>query len=646
MKNIITWGVFYACLISSIMVYGQNEPAAGAPYSPYPNNVYVTKVTHFGNVCWKIAAANGTWYFENGETAGKTGFSSAFDQVGNDWIGNDADKGYNNSPKGTGKHEYRGFPNLGNGDFDHPQRSSGSKTKWVNESGQEIAFNNQLEGDHLIMRSYNSKYEVEYHFFTSHIALKIIKANDKFAFLYEGPIGGEQESNTIDKWYSKDGAANGKPCGTTSCSSPFIYFVDSDPKDTQILYLGAANLTSGVGGDAYVAANNMVVVSFGRTGSYPNDTRKLTGTNPISIIGFLNKADGHSQISTFIEDRLDNPFTKLAGTAGTPTVTLTSPTGNENLTAPAELILTASASDEDGTISKVDFYNGDELLGSDASEPFSFNWSSIAQGTYLIRALATDNEGKTDEDQVSITVNIPQTPYNGVLHLIPGLIEAEEYDLGGSDVAYYDSSPSSETGSTFRSGDDVDIEDCSDIGGGYNIGWATAGEWLEYSVNVVSDGAYDINLRVACNGTGRTINLQIGDVTINNIAIPNTTGWQTWQTVVVEDVQLTAGEKIVKLTVGATSYVNINHLEFKSLVTGIEKNSTLNLEVFPNPSSEGFNIHSPHNSSYTIYDVTGNLIERGSLNGVSQIGNALTQGIYFLKVETPSEIKTLKITKN
>lgn len=645
MKTIKTWVAFFAYLISSNIVYGQNEPVAGAPYSPYPNNVLVTKVKHFDNMCWKIAAAGGTWYFENGETSGKTGFSSAFDQVGNDWIGNDADKGYNTSPKGTGRHEYRGFPNLGNGDFDHPQRSSGSKTKWVNENGQEIPFNNKLEGDHLIMRSYNSTYEVEYHFFTSHIALKIIKANDKFAFLFEGPIGGEQENNTIDKWYTKDGSANGKPCGTTSCSSPFIYFVDSNPKDTQILYLGAANLTSGVGGDAYVAANNMVVVSYGRTGSYPNDTRKLTGTNPISIIGFLNKADGHNQITTFIEDRLDNPFSKIAS-AGKPNISITSPTGNEILTAPAKLTLSANASDDDGTISKVDFYNGNQLLGTDDSEPYNFEWNDVEAGTYLIKTVATDNEGNTAEDTRSIKVNIPQTPYNGIKHLIPGVIKAEEYDLGGNGVAYYDSSPGSETGNTFRSGDDVDIEDCTDAGGGYNIGWATAGEWLEYSVNITADGVYDLNLRVACNGTGRTINLQIGDVTINNIAIPNTTGWQTWQTVSIKNIQLTAGEKIVKLTVGAINYININYLEFKSLVTGTEKNHSLNFEIFPNPSSEGFNIHSPHNSSYTIYDLTGNLLEKGSLNGVSQIGKTLTTGIYFLKVETPSEIKTIKITKN
>jgi len=294
------------CLLAPSIAFGQAETPAGIPYSPHPAKVLVTKVKHFDNMCWKIAAAGGTWYFETGETSGKTGFSSAFDQVGNDWIGNDADKGYNTSPKGTGKHEYRGFPNLGNGDFNHPQRSSGSSTKWVDETGKAIAFADKLEGDHLVMRSSNARYEVEYHFYATHIALKILKADDKYAFLYEGPVGGEQEASTIDKWYGKNGNANEKWCSTTGCSSPFLYFVDNAAKDDQVFFMGV-NATAGMGGDSYVADGNMVVVSYGRFGSYPNDLRALTGTANFCVFGFLPKST-HAATTTSIEALLKAPF--------------------------------------------------------------------------------------------------------------------------------------------------------------------------------------------------------------------------------------------------------------------------------------------------------------------------------------------------
>jgi hypothetical protein len=301
------------------------ETAAGFPFLPQPANVFVIKVKHFDNMCWKIAAAGGTWYFENGETAGKSGFSSAFDQAGNDWIGNDADKGYNKSPSNGGKHEYRGWPNFGNGNFDHPQRSSGTKTKWVDAAGVEIPFVDQLEGDHLIMRSFNSTYELEYHFFTTHIAIKVLKAGNTYAFLFEGPIGGEQEK-PIDKDYYvlKDGISRQlnrtSPNGglgyidpefgsAKQFPSPFFYFVDTDPKDTQIFYVGAKNLAPSTYGDeGWMQCNstgaNMVVFSFGRK----NDSRSLTGTNAYSVFGFLPKATGHAGISNFIESRLASPY--------------------------------------------------------------------------------------------------------------------------------------------------------------------------------------------------------------------------------------------------------------------------------------------------------------------------------------------------
>ena len=168
------------------------------------------------------------------------------------------------------------------------------------------------------MRSANDTYEIEYHFFMSHIAIEVIRADDKYAFLYEGPIGGEMEGTNVDKWVTKDGVENGTLCGATSCPSPFIYYEDSDPNDTQVFYMGAGNMTAGIGGEGYVQANNMVVVSFGRVGTYPNDNRSLEGTEPFAVFGFFSKATGHEAISTFIDARLADPFTPADDTGVMP----------------------------------------------------------------------------------------------------------------------------------------------------------------------------------------------------------------------------------------------------------------------------------------------------------------------------------------
>src|SRR5262249_23024749 len=73
---------------------------------------------------------------------------------------------------------------------------------------------------------------------------------------------------------------------------------------------------------------------------------------------------------------------------------------------------------------------------------------------------------------------------------LPGKVEVENYDNGGQNLAYFDTTPGN-TGGAYRS-DDVDIEPTADTGGGYDVGWTQAGEWLLYSVNVTNAGTYDL----------------------------------------------------------------------------------------------------------------------------------------------------------
>ncbi|MBO9699091.1 MAG: family 43 glycosylhydrolase, partial [Sporocytophaga sp.] len=248
-----------------------------------------------------------------------------------------------------------------------------------------------------------------------------------------------------------------------------------------------------------------------------------------------------------------------------PSVSFSSPASGQSYQAGDDITLTASASSPNGTINNVQFYNGNTLLGSDNSSPYSIVWSKVPAGTYNLKAIATDNQGKTAESSITIKVNVPQGPYKGTAHIIPGTIQLEEYDLGGNGVAYKDDSPGSAVTPVvnYRTDEDVDIENCTDVGGGYNLGYTTAGEWLEYSVNVTKAGTYDMALRIACSGDGRTVSVAMdGKDIASNIAIPNTAGWQTWQTVNVKDINLSAGQKIMRVTIGSTDYVNMNFMTF------------------------------------------------------------------------------------
>jgi hypothetical protein len=90
-----------------------------------------------------------------------------------------------------------------------------------------------------------------------------------------------------------------------------------------------------------------------------------------------------------------SPVTVTVSANKPPLVSLVSPLTGMTFAAPATIPLTAIASDLDGSIQKVDFYNGSTLIGSDSTSPYTFNWLNVAAGSYSVSAIARDNLGAT-----------------------------------------------------------------------------------------------------------------------------------------------------------------------------------------------------------------------------------------------------------
>jgi hypothetical protein len=78
-----------------------------------------------------------------------------------------------------------------------------------------------------------------------------------------------------------------------------------------------------------------------------------------------------------------------------PSVALTAPSDGASATAPATFSVAATASDSDGSVSRVDFVVNGGVVASDSSSPYSTTLSGLAAGTYAISAIATDNSGAT-----------------------------------------------------------------------------------------------------------------------------------------------------------------------------------------------------------------------------------------------------------
>jgi hypothetical protein len=102
---------------------------------------------------------------------------------------------------------------------------------------------------------------------------------------------------------------------------------------------------------------------------------------------------------------------RMVSVQAPPAVTLTQPMNGATFTPPATVNLAATATDADGTVAKVEFFNGAVKLGEDTSAPYSYTWSGVAAGTYTVTARATDNLGATTTSAGStITVSAGNTP--------------------------------------------------------------------------------------------------------------------------------------------------------------------------------------------------------------------------------------------
>lgn len=85
-----------------------------------------------------------------------------------------------------------------------------------------------------------------------------------------------------------------------------------------------------------------------------------------------------------------------------PVVSITSPVNNTNYNAPASISIQATATDADGTVTSVKFYNGNALLATDTAAPYTFVWNNVSAGTYNLTALATDNKGDSTRSAIVV----------------------------------------------------------------------------------------------------------------------------------------------------------------------------------------------------------------------------------------------------
>ncbi len=140
-----------------------------------------------------------------------------------------------------------------------------------------------------------------------------------------------------------------------------------------------------------VVNGNVVTVAYTRP-----------ATNPLQTASGV-KAESMSSVT--VANNCNAPAEKA------PVVNIISPAPDSRYSSPATISFRSSATDEDGSVVKVEYFNGNVKLGERTSSPYRLSWYNVTRGNYLITAVATDNSGlKTVSDPLPVVVYSRWTP--------------------------------------------------------------------------------------------------------------------------------------------------------------------------------------------------------------------------------------------
>ena len=160
------------------------------------------------------------------------------------------------------------------------------------------------------------------------------------------------------------------------------------------------------------------------------------------------------------------------------------------------------------------------------------------------------------------TPPVPQEPFKGKAATIPGKIEAEDYDKGSHNKAFYDNDRTNQ-GGAYRE-DEVDIVqiDSTDKSKGYALGYTEDGEWVKYTINSEEAAEYTVTVNMATQSDDVGVKFFIDDKEITDVVkAEKGEDWTTFTEVKAQTKEIAKGEHELKMQI-VGNYVNIDWIKF------------------------------------------------------------------------------------
>lgn len=265
--------------------------------------------------------------------------------------------------------------------------------------------------------------------------------------------------------------------------------------------------------------------------------------------------------------------------------------------------------------------------------------NTIQQSSGYYNAEVVANAGIEKAFQYILNIKeIPQADFSNIVaqepfkvpFAIPGIVEAEDYDLGGQGVSFSDKDFVNEGGAYRDDGVDIVALGCDEDGRNckdeYAVGYTANGEWLEYTVNVAETAKYYYRANLSSGLENTSIQLLIdGKAVSDTIVVPQGENWDTYGFVEGVTSEIEKGEHTLRILITG-GYVNIDWVKFavtEEGLNGIAHNYNLNLDYM-------------HAGVYSIYTANGKLV--GKVNALNArdalaVARAITAvpGTYFIK---------------
>ena len=236
-------------------------------------------------------------------------------------------------------------------------------------------------------------------------------------------------------------------------------------------------------------------------------------------------------------------------------------------------------------------------------------------------------------------------PFFGAPIVIPGTIEAEDFDDGGEGLSYHDADELNIPGD-YRPDESVDIYDR--LGTGFHIGNAIAGEWYEYSVDIQKEGMYEVTAHIATGYNGGQFQISIDTIHSEIVNVTSTHSNLKTEPFAIE-MYLYPGTKIMRFSVISNPTFNIDKITFdlKNATSSIDLEVEKPFEIFQNNTGEIVVKQNSvnNNTKIELYSLIGNLLK--VVNNPSQREsiqtNDLPSGIYIVRVSNSAESFSKKV---